>query len=105
MHKIKVYELNNGATSEVLIHIDEERYLIHVYDQYQEGTVTVTNSIDELQPRITKDFALTDKVDWSWLLYSPGDKVISQFKNGGFNFLEHSNDLVYQPFAKALQQE
>ncbi|MFE8701133.1 hypothetical protein ACFYKX_11060 [Cytobacillus sp. FJAT-54145] len=86
-----------------VIHVDEPKKMIHVLDLNEEGTRSVTNGIDDLQPLIIREVHVAKRIeDYTWILYGT-DGVASRFENGAFTPIEDA--ACYRPFLQVSRGE
>jgi hypothetical protein len=79
---------------ECIVHYDDDNKIVHVLDDYKSGNTSITNGIDVIQESILSSLGVSKKItDVRWFLYAT-DCVVSEFKNGGFNFINKKDSLI-----------
>lgn len=93
---VEIYRTKNSMELHVQIFIDPDNRRIHVLDQDAEGTMSVTNGIDQIQQEILEKHRLDGEInDWQWVLYGT-DGVVSVFEQGQFKIAP--GGILHWPF-------
>lgn len=92
---VQSIETYTTKTSEVRCLVYVSGDTIHVLDVNHDGTISVTNGIDQIQQQILKKHQLSGDVsNYKWILYGT-DGIASQFHNQNF-IVPQEADLLKQ---------